>query len=319
VAFDGGPLLRLAQRPPFVRTLARIFPTGGDRPMFETRDLFFRPWSALLSRRRLHLLVGDANLCEWAQVLRIGTTALILEVIESSPEVRLPALADPLDALRATSLDPDLRAPLATADGGIATALEIQRRYLRAVREALGPTGGVEPWKARVLRAWEETLDLLERNPAALADRVDWIAKRELLGEEVPDPADRAALARRGAALVRDGGALATEDRRLRGLAFRVWRMDLRYHELGPRGGHRRLERRGRVRRLSDHAAVERARTEPPPDTRAWARGQAIKVACAHARGGGVAWHRVRLGKLEWRWLRDPLDPGRMARRDSNS
>ncbi len=311
VAFDGGPLLRLAQRPPFVRTLARIFPTGGDRPMFETRDLFFRPWSALLSRRRLHLLVGDANLCEWAQVLRVGTTALILELIESHPDVRLPVLADPLDALRRTSLDADLSAPLALADGGTATALEIQRRYLSAVRRVLEPDRSDAPWKARVLRAWQETLELLERDPAALADRVDWIAKRRLLDEELPDAADREALARRGAALVRDDGAHTPEERRLRGLAFRAWRLDLRYHELGARGGHRRLERRGRVRRLCDDAAIERARPEPPADTRAWARGQAIKFACAHARDGGVAWHRVRLGKLDWRWLRDPLDPGK--------
>ncbi len=310
IAFDGGPLLRLAQRPPFVRALARIFPTGGDRPMFETRDLFFRPWSALLSRRRLHLLVGDANLCEWAQVLRVGTTALILEAIESGGEVPLPALADPLDALRKTSLDPELRTGLETKEGGSATALEIQRSYLRAVREVLGPDDDLEPWKARVLRAWQETLDLLERDPAALADRVDWIAKRELLLQEIPDAGDRAALSRRGAELVRDDGAHSAEDRRLRGLAFRVWRMDLRYHELGPRGGHRRLERRGRVRRLSDDGAVLRARTDPPADTRAWARGQAIKFACAHARDGGVAWHRARLGKLDWRWFRDPLDPG---------
>jgi hypothetical protein len=310
VAFDGGPLLRLAQRPPFVRTLARIFPTGGDRPMFETRDLFFRPWSALLSHRRLHLLVGDANLCEWAQVLRVGTTALILEAIEARPDVRLPVLADPLDALRRVSLDADLRAPLALADGGSATALEVQRRYLSAVRRVLTPEhGDVDPWKERVLRAWRETLDLLERDPMALADRVDWLAKRRLLEEELPDPADRAALEQRGPVLTRDDGAHTPEDRRLRGLAFRAWRLDLRYHELGPRGGHRRLERRGRVRRLSEDAAVARARTEPPPDTRAWARGQAIKWACAHARDGGVAWHRVRLGKLDWRWLRDPLEP----------
>jgi hypothetical protein len=310
VAFDGGPLFRLAQRPPFVRALSRIFPIGGDRPVFETRDLFFRPWSALLSRRRLHLLLADANLCEWAQALRVGVTALVLEAIESGAPVDWPELADPLDALRRVSLDAELGERIELAGGGTATAVEIQRRYLAGVRRAL--LGGPEPlpvWKARVLRDWEETLELLERDPEALADRVDWVAKRRLLRREIPDRADLEALRARGAEVL-GAEARTAADRRLRELAYRAWRVDLRYHELSARGGHRRLERRGEVRRLSDPREVERAFTEPPADTRARARGQAIKWAHAHALSGGVAWHRVRLGKFDWRWLRDPLDPG---------
>jgi hypothetical protein len=65
------------------------------------------------------------------------------------------------------------------------------------------------------------------------------------------------------------------------------------------------------MRRLTDPGAVALAATEPPEDTRAWARGQAIKWAHAHARNGGVAWHRVRLGKFDWRFFADPLDPKR--------
>ena len=64
----------------------------------------------------------------------------------------------------------------------------------------------------------------------------------------------------------------------------------------------------------ADHAVagqVALARTDPPDDTRAWARGQAIKWASAHARSGGVAWHRVWLGKFDWRWFTDPMDPRR--------
>ncbi len=106
-------------------------------------------------------------------------------------------------------------------------------------------------------------------------------------------------------------GVSEPADRLLRERAYRAWRVDLRYHELGSRGGYRRLELAGEVRRLTDPEAVRRAITEPPRDTRAWARGQAIVWAHAHARSGGAAWHRVRLGKFDWRWFRDPLDPGR--------
>ncbi|MEE8557511.1 MAG: proteasome accessory factor PafA2 family protein, partial [Myxococcota bacterium] len=312
IVFDGGPLLRIAQRPPFVRTLARIFPFGEERPIFELRDLFFRPWSALGTRRRLHLLIGDANLCEWAQALRVGTTALVLEAIEEGGERDWPVLRDPLEALDRLNRTPDLDLELELEDGERVTPLEIQRRYLRQVTRVLSKTG--EPltaWKGRVLRMWAETLDLLEQDREALADRVDWIAKSLLLEEEVPSAEDWEALRVAGARLVASDSASTGADRRLRELAYQLWRVDLRYHELGPRGGYRRLEAAGRVRRLSRPEDVRRARTEPPRDTRAWARGRAIKWAHAHAQSGGVAWHRARLAKFDWRWFTDPLDPKR--------
>ena len=203
VSFDGGPLLHLSQRAPFLRVIARIFSDGERRPIYETRDLFFRPWSALRSRRRLHLLVGEANLCEQALLLRVGATALVLEAIEARVDVDWPVLADPLAALRTLS-ERGLEAELELADGTRARAVEIQRRYLAAARRALrdgqSPAAGTGPppgaWKERVLRDWRETLDLLDSDPSALADRVDWIAKRELVHAEVPDAGDREALLR---------------------------------------------------------------------------------------------------------------------------
>ncbi len=312
VSFDGGPLLRMAQRPPFVKTLARIYPDGEQRPLYETRDLFFKPWTALRRRRRLHLLIGDANLSEWALWLRTGSTALVLEAIEAETDYAWPVLARPLEALTALNADTGLAALFELTDGTRASALEIQRRYLEGARRALeSAPGPLQVWKARLLRDWAEALDLLARDPVALADRVDWIAKRELIRAEVPERADREALRARGAAVMAEGGARTSADRRLRDLAYRVWRTDLRYHELSERGGYRRLERRGRMRRLSDAEAVARAITEPPEGTRARARGHAIKWAHAQARSGAAAWHRVRIGKLDWRFFRDPLDPRR--------
>ena len=155
---------------------------------------------------------------------------------------------------------------------------------------------------------WQETLDELRRAPDSLADRIDWLAKRRLVLEEMPEAADRAALRARGAEVMRDG-ARGAADLHLRDRAFRVRRVDLRFHELGPRGGARRLERRGLLRRLSQPEQVERARTEPPSDTRAFARGQAIKFAHANAVSGRAAWDRVRVGKLGHKYLRDPLRP----------
>jgi proteasome accessory factor A len=309
IVFDGAHPFRLAQRPPFVKRLARIFPFGEERPIFELRDLFFRPWSALGTRRRLHLLIGDANLCEVAQALRIGVTALVLEAIESGAISDWPVLRKPFDALDALNRDPALQLSLELESGERLTAIEIQHRYLERVKRVLDPASlSRAPWKGAVLRMWEETLDQLARDPEGLRDRVDWIAKRTILRDEVPDAADWEALGRRGSGLLAEEGG---SDPRLREIAYRLLRTDLRYHELGPRGGYRRLEKRGLVRRLSDPAEVRRARREPPEDTRAWARGRAIRWAHMHARSGGVSWHRARLGKFEWRWFTDPLDPQR--------
>jgi proteasome accessory factor A len=312
VSFGGGGWLRVAQRAPFLRTEARIFPEGELRPLYELRDLFFRPRSALGSRRRLHLLLGDANLCDWALWLRVASTALVLEAIEAEPE-GWPVLARPLEALRVVGADPELRARLQLADGSSASALEIQRSYLARV-EAVLERGAAERagWKRTALSRWRETLALLERDPERLADRIDWIAKRALVQAEVPQAADREALAQRGAELVASA-QLEAEAQRLRALAFRAWRADLRYHELGPRGGFRRLESRGKIRRLADPDAVSRARSEPPADTRAAARGRAIRWAAERGVRGSASWERVRLaghGSLD---LADPLDPQRGA------
>ena len=307
VALDGGPLLRLAQRPPHLRSLARIFTSGDDRPLFETRDLFFRPWSAFGRRRRLHLMLGDANLCDWALVLRAGATALVLEALEELADAEWPELARPLEALRQVSDDPGLARPLALADGKLASALDIQQRYLAHVRSALAADARPALWKARVVAMWHETLELLAREPGALADRVDWLAKRTLLYEAVPDPADRAALEAQGARLV--GADAPGADERLRRLAWRALRVDFAYHELGPRGEQRRLEARGAVRRLASDADVARARRDPPLDTRAAARARAIREARARGVSGAVSWHRARIGAAAWRFFSDPLSP----------
>jgi proteasome accessory factor A len=313
VVFDGGPPFRLAQRPPFLRSLARVFTTGDNRPLYESRDVFFRPWSALGSRRRLHLLIGDANLCDWALVLRTGATALVLEAIETGSAVEWPVLADPLQTLRALCSDAELAQRYRLEDGSEASALEIQRRFLQGVSEILAADREAGGWRSEVMEMWAETLELLERHPDALRDRIDWIAKRQLLRREIPEPADWEAMARRGAELLRGPPASSAADARLRDLAFRALRADLRYHELGPRGGHRRLERRGEVRRLVERGAVDRALLRPPADTRARARGRAIREAHGSSASGGATWHRVRLGRFDWRWYPDPLDPGPSA------
>jgi hypothetical protein len=131
-----------------------------------------------------------------------------------------------------------------------------------------------------------------------------------LLEAEIPHPPDREALRERGRRLLEGPEPDDPEERRLRDFAFRARRVDLRYHELGPRGGYRRLFQRGGVRRLADADAVARALREPPADTRARARGHAIREVVQAGGSGAATWHRVRAGAFDWRWFPDPLDPG---------
>jgi hypothetical protein len=309
VVFDGGPLLRVAQRPPFMRSLARIFTSGERRPVFELRDAFFRPFSAFGRRRRLHLMHGDANLCDWSLVLRAGTTALVLEAVEAEPHADWPHLADPLAALREVANDPDLERTFELRGERRSSALEIQRRTLAIVKRVIGADAAPDLWKLRVLTMWQETLDGLARDPEALADRIDWLAKRRRLHQLLPDPAERRALEARGAALLEAGPDSSAADLRLRGLAWRALRIDFAYHELGPRGEQRQLEAAGEVRRLVSDEAVAKARREPPGDTRAAARSRAIRDAHALGCSGGVSWHRARIGRFSWRFFSDPLSP----------
>jgi proteasome accessory factor A len=311
IALDGGPLVRLAQRPPFLRSVARIFTSGDRRPIYEIRDSFFRPWEVLGRRRRLHLMIPDANLCEFAQWLRVGSSALVLEAIESDETRAWPRLHEPLRALRALNVDPALGEDLVLSDGTRARALDVQRRYLEGVRELLTREGPLSGWRAEVLEEWEATLDTLERAPDLLADRVDWIAKKKLLEREISDEADREALRLHGSRLLEGSPPDDAEGRRLRDLAFRARRVDLRYHELGPRGGYRWLCAHDEIVRLADEAEVARARQEPPRDTRAHSRGRAIQEAHTRRLSGAATWHRVRTGAFGWRFFLDPLEPGR--------
>ena len=133
------------------------------------------------------MIVGDANLSEIATFLKVGTTAIILAMVEDDAgPTRDLSLSDPVRALHQVSADLTLTRPLALTDGSTATALELQWELFGAARKyaeefgltALGDDGEVG---ALVMEHWEAVLGGLESDPATLADTLDWVAKRELL------------------------------------------------------------------------------------------------------------------------------------------
>jgi len=72
-------LFQIAQRSDFFSVLCSI-DTMNRRPIVNTRD---EPHADSQAYRRFHVIVGDANMSHWATALKIGATALVLELIET--------------------------------------------------------------------------------------------------------------------------------------------------------------------------------------------------------------------------------------------
>lgn len=220
------------------------------RPIINTRD---EPHADAQKYRRLHVITGDANMSEVATFLKVGTTALLLCLVEDDELAPAFPLRAPVAAMRAVSTDLSLALPLELADGSTATALEVQWSFLAQARAWVDRHGaddiGGEEIGRMVLDEWEGVLADLEADPDRAADRVDWVAKRRLL---------------QGFA---DRHQLRPDDARLAALA-------LQYHDLRP---ERCLADRAGLRRLVDARDVEVAVTEPPHDTRAYFRGRCLQ------------------------------------------
>jgi proteasome accessory factor A len=218
------------------------------RPIINTRD---EPHADPTRYRRLHVIVGDANLSEVQILMKLGVTSVMLAAISAGSLGPPVMLEDPVDALWRISHDPTLQAAVRIVDGGTVTALDLQWHYFEWLAKHVETHGTTEANLA-AMSEWESVLGDLERDPALTIDRLDWTAKLSLLE----------------AYRERDG--LRWTDPKLRML-------DLQYHDVDrDRGLHRRLTSAGRMRRLFGDDEVHTATMEPPAETRAWFRGRCV-------------------------------------------
>jgi proteasome accessory factor A len=223
------------------------------RPIVNTRD---EPHCDAQKYRRLHVILGDANLSEVANLLKVGATAIVLSMIEDdwfSRNGRDYTLATPVRCMRQVSYDLTLAQTLTLASGRHMTALEIQWEHLELARKyaedvGLVTVGGDDVGK-EILRRWEEVLTGLEADPMGLANRLDWVAKYRMVSG------------------YRERHGLGWKDPKL-------FAMDLQYHDVRP---ERSLYSRAGMERLLQPEAVERAMTEPPTTTRAYFRGRCLQ------------------------------------------
>jgi proteasome accessory factor PafA2 len=236
------------------------------RPIINTRD---EPHASADRFRRLHVIIGDANLCEVATYLKVGTTCLILELIEERGFTADLAVERPVSALHTVSHDPTLKATVKLRDGRTVTAVQLQWLFLEQVAAFLADRYGddVDEQTAEVMRRWESVLERLDRDPVECAKELDWVAKLRLLEG------------------FKDRDNLSWD-------AARLQLIDLQWADVRPEKGlyHRLLER-GQVERIVTDQEVARAVGEPPEDTRAYFRGRCLAKYGEHV--AAASWDSV--------------------------
>jgi proteasome accessory factor PafA2 len=239
---------QMSQRADFFETEVGL-DTMVKRPLINTRD---EPHANREKYRRLHVIVGDANMSEYALYLKLGATALVLGMIEDEFLPRTLTLRDPVAALKAVSRDITCRQPVELDDGSTISPIALQWEYWASAARYCA-TRSVEPWGLDILRKWEYVLCHLEQDPLSLARELDWVIKWRLLTSYMD----------------RHGYSWDSA---------RVTMLDLQYHDIRrEKGLYYVLERSGEVERIVTDTEIDLAVDQPPSDTRAYIRGMCLK------------------------------------------
>src|SRR4051812_1690363 len=256
--------------------------TTRSRPIINTRD---EPHADAERYRRLHVIVGDSNMSEYSTFLKVGTTSILLRMLEDTSVVlRDMTLENPIRAIREISHDITCRKKVRLANGREASALDIQNEYLsRAIRYA--EQKGLSPLEEQALGMWEHCLTALAKDPLSLNREVDWVIKYHLIEayrekHDLPLTHPKVAL------------------------------LDLAYHDVSrPRSLYYLLERRGQVDRTAIDKDIEIAVDTPPQTTRARLRGAFIKKAKERKRDYTVDWVHLKLNDQAQRTVlcKDPF------------
>lgn len=239
---------QISQRADFFETLIDLN-TMAKRPIMNTRD---EPHADPKQFRRLHIIVGDANMAEFATYLKIGTTSLVLQMIDNNHDITGLELENPLQAIKTVSRDITLRQTIKLANGKEYTSVEIQRAYLEEAYKYFGKSER-DSVVYEILGHWEDTLEKLEKNPFELSRKIDWLIKYELINN------------------YREKKGYEWDNPRLA-------MMDLQYHDLNPdKGFYYALSKDGYIDTFISTGAALLAKDSPPRDTRAFFRGMCIK------------------------------------------
>ncbi|MFQ6043846.1 MAG: proteasome accessory factor PafA2 family protein, partial [Candidatus Poribacteria bacterium] len=236
--------------------------------------------------QRLQALTGDANMSEWTSYLKIGSTALVIQMLEDDFIPNDFALQNPVIASQQIAVDLRCAEKIELSSGKRLTAIEIQREYLQLAKSYFDSLE-VAPSTGDVLAKWEYALDCLESDPMRLEGEVDWVIKKRLL-EKYRD------------------------EHNLEWHSPEISAMDLGYHNIRRAEGlYYDLEQEGKVKRLLTDEQIEESIHEPPQTTRAKFRGKYVKLANERKILCGVNWSYVQIYEPEQKLFlsTDPLEP----------
>jgi len=276
-----GPVFSISQRAEHIWEGVSSATTR-SRPIINTRD---EPHADSELYRRLHVIVGDSNMSEYTNFVKIGAAACVIRMIEDPVTMlRDLTLENPIRAIRDISHDTTCKRKVRLANGRELSALDIQRELLdRALRFA--DQRGFTPEEQRALEMWEHCIVTLENDPMKLDREIDWVIKYRIIEE------------------YRNRHRLALDDPR-------VQMLDLQYHDIDRnRGVFYKLQSRDMVERVCDDDAIERAKDVAPQTTRARLRGEFIKRAKERKRDFTVDWVHLKLNDQAQRTVlcKDPF------------
>jgi len=240
---------QISQRADFFETEMGL-DTMVKRPIINTRD---EPHANRDRYRRLHVIIGDANMSEFTTYLKVGTALVVLHMIEDGFLPEPLVLRNTVRALRDISHDPTCTVAVPMKNGTKMTALDMQRWYYEAAQRYMAQYPDCHPTYPAVVAEWGAVLERLASDPMQLFREIDWVMKLHLLTNYME---------RRGS---------GWDDPR-------IAMMDLQYHDIRPEKGlYYVLERSGAARRMLIEEDIVRSMDDPPEDTRAYFRGQCLK------------------------------------------
>jgi proteasome accessory factor A len=276
-----GPIYCIAQRAEHIWEGVSSATTR-SRPIINTRD---EPHADAERFRRLHVIVGDSNMSEYATFLKVGATAVLLRMLEDDGVLfRDLTLENPIRAIREISHDMTCTRTIRLANGRDASALDVQNDYLeRALRYR--DQKGLPAEESQALDMWEHCLTTIADDPLKLGRECDWVIKHNLIEDY---------RAKHGYGLGHPKIAL----------------IDLQYHDVDERRGlFHRLQARGLVERTCDDEDIKTAMSTPPQTTRARLRGEFIRTAKERKRDFTVDWVHLKLNDQTQRTVlcKDPF------------
>jgi proteasome accessory factor A len=252
-----------------------------NRAIINARD---EPLADYRKYRRLHLLIGDSNMSEFATALKVGTTSLVLDLLEEGIVPKRVGLMDAVQSTRDVSRDPHYRWIVRLENGQTRTALEIQRSFLALAKHYLAGMDEENDW---IIREWESVLDGLEQDPVTQIGKVDWVAKKWLLE------------------MFMEQEGIGWDDPWVQSL-------DLEYHNLDLRRGlHFALADQGRLDHVVSSERIVYCASNPPANTRAQARGIAARYLRDQTSSYIINWDSIAVESKDPLVMGNPFHPYR--------